>query len=140
MKKKYKLPEKLLKWDEILKPGTPFWTISCFEKEVKVKCPICEGKGKIKMKGNEYDCPECYGEGCYRKYEPEKWQIRDGYMGDFWVVTRTEIEQVESAPVDEYKVMYWCSCNGFPAENCFTSKNLATRACNKRNAKLAEKK
>lgn len=131
---------KLYKWDEILKPGTPIWVITYSNREVKVKCPVCKGKGKVKLEGKEYECPECFGHGWNGKLEPEKWQVRDGYMGDFWVVTRTEIEQVKSAPVDKYKVMYWCNCNGFPAEVCFTSKNLATRACNKLNEKIKEKK
>ena len=130
------MKEKLYKWDKILKPGTPFFVISCFKKEVKVKCPICKGKGKIKLKGMEYCCPECLGRGWNIKLEPEKWQINNKWCTDFWVVTRTEVNQVKAAPADKYRVMYWDECNGFPAERVFTSKSAATRACKKLNEKI----
>ena len=125
---------KFLKWDEILKPGTPFWTISFFQKQKEVKCPICKGKGYVKLEGNEYDCPECFGKGFKLEQEPYRWHIKTKWCTDYWVVTRTEINQTDEAGL--YKVMYWDECNGFPAEKVFTSKREASKRVNALNAEI----
>jgi DnaJ-class molecular chaperone len=127
-----------LTWDEILKPGTPFWTIGFYPEEKKVKCPVCKGKGEVKFEGKAYACPECYGKGYNRETKPAEWHINEHWYHDYWVITRTEITQTDKP--DLYRVMYWSECNGFPAESCFTSKSAATRECNKRNKKIEEEK
>ena len=128
----------LLTWDEILKPGTPFWTISFYPEEKTVKCPVCKGKGEIKLEGKEYECPECHGIGYKREERPAKWQINEHRYHDYWVITRTEITQTDKS--DLYRVMYWSECNGFPAEKVFTSKAKATREVNKLNKAIEEEK
>ena len=48
MIKENKMKDKnLLAWDEILKPGTPFWTISFYPEEKQIKCPVCGGDIKV---------------------------------------------------------------------------------------------
>ena len=136
MKKFDELPKKLLKWDEILKPGTPFWYISHGTKQIKEKCSVCKGKGKVVLEGNEYECPECRGDGYFIKYEPERWRIVPNFKTEYWVVTKVEIKS--SDKVGEYEVMYWDNCNGFRAERVFTSRIVATKTCNKLNKKLEE--
>ena len=128
----------LLAWDKILKPGTPFWTISFYPEEKQIECPVCKGKGEVKLEGKAYDCPECYGRGYSVERKPAEWHIREKWCTDFWVVTRTEITQTNKA--DLYKVMYWDECNGFPAEKVFTSKTRATREVNKLNKAIEEEK
>ena len=129
----------LLTWDEILKPGTPFWTISFYPEEKQIKCPVCKGKGYIKLEGKTYTCPECYGDGFIRERKPGRWHINKQWYHDYWdywVITRTEITQTDKP--DLYKVMYWSECNGFPAEKVFTSKAKATREANKLNKAIEE--
>lgn len=128
----------LLTWDEILKPGTPFWTISFYPEEKQIKCPVCKGKGYIKLEGKTYTCPECYGDGFIREKKPAKWHIREKWCTDYWVVTKAEIIQTDES--DKYKVMYWDECNGFPAEDVFTSKAKANREVNKLNKAIEEEK
>ena len=128
----------LLAWDEILKPGTPFWTISFYSKEKHIKCPICKGKGEVKLEGKEYTCPECYGSGYKIEKRPAKWYVHEKGCTDFWVVTRTEINQTDKP--DLYKVMYWDECNGFLAEKVFISRAKATREVNKLNKAIEEER
>lgn len=136
MKKSNELPKKLLKWNEILKPGTPFWYISCGTKQIKRKCPVCKGKGHVILGGKEYDCPECYGDGTIIENEPEKWRIHPNFCTEYWVVTKAEIAITNKS--EEYEVMYWDKCNGFRAERVFTSKIAATKACNRLNKEIRE--
>ena len=131
------MEEKLLRWDEILKPGTPFWPISYYNREKRVKCHVCKGKGVIELEGKTYDCPECFGRGYNTEIEPSQWHICENWATDYWVVTRVDISQSEEA--DKYDVMYWHQGNGFRASKVFTSRNLAKRACNKLNKEVAEK-
>ena len=138
MERKDKLPEKLLKWEEILKPGTPFWHICYYSEQKEIKCPVCKGKEVIKLEGKEYECPECYGSGVKRITQPTEWHVDALPWRDYCVVTRVEAEQTKKD--DYYKVMYWDGANGFPAEVVFTSKNKATRKCNELNKKLREVK
>ena len=138
MSKGRKLSRKLLKWEEILKPGTPFWRISLYEKQKRVKCPVCKGKGRIELSGKDYECPECSGIGYKRVCDPESWHVDGIFNRDYCVVTRVEISQVQDS--DLYEVMYWDGCNGFPAERCFTSHNKAARKCKELNKKLEESK
>ena len=131
----------LLAWDEILKPGTPFWTISFYQEEKQTECPICKGKGEIKLEGKEYECPECHGRGYCIESKPAKWHIRRkcGANTDYWVVAKTSIIQTDKS--DLYKVMYWDECDRwFPAEKVFTSKAKATREVNKLNKAIEEEK
>lgn len=128
----------LLAWDEILKPGTPFWTISFYQEEKKIDCPVCKGEGEVKLEGKVYECPECYGKGYKVETRPAQWHIREKRCAEYWVVTRTEINQTNKS--DLYKVMYWDECNGFPAEKVFTSKAKATREVNKLNKAIEEEK
>lgn len=128
----------LLTWDEILKPGTPFWTISFYPEEKQIKCPVCKGKGYIKLEGKTYTCPECYGDGSIRERKPGRWHINENWYHDYWVITRTEITQTDKP--DLYKVMYWSECNGFLAEKVFTSKAKATREVNRLNKAIEEEK
>jgi RecJ-like exonuclease len=128
----------LLAWDEILKPGTRFWTISFYPEEKQIKCPVCKGKGYIKLEGKTYPCPECYGDGFIREKKPAKWQINKKWCTDYWVVTEVKITQtVES---DKYRVMYLDDWNGFPAEKVFTSKAKANREVNRLNKAIEEEK
>ena len=138
MKKKDKLPEKLLKWEEILKPGTPFCHVCYYSEQKEVKCPVCKGKGEIKLEGKTYNCPECHGRGYSVERKPARWHINEPWSHDYWVITRTEITQTDKP--DLYKVMYWSECNGFPAEKVFTSKAKATREVNKLNKAIEEEK
>ena len=131
-----KLPEKLLKWEEILKPGTPFWYISLYKKQKKEKCPVCKGKGEVKIEGRVYDCPECHGWKTKLVQEPEAWHVESVPGRAYCVVTRVDVEP--SKKDGYYKVMYWDNCNGFPAEKVFSSHNLATRKVNSLNKKLEE--
>ena len=128
----------LLAWDEILKPGTPFWTISFYPEEKQVKCPVCKGKGEIKLEGETYDCPKCLGRGYNVESKPAEWHINEKWCTDFWVVTRIDVQQVQDS--DKYRVTYWDECNGFPAEKVFTSKAKATREVNKLNKAIEEEK
>ena len=131
------LKENLIKWEDILKPGTPFWQARLYRKDVKVKCPVCKGKGKVKLEGKEYECPECYGKGYEMQREPERWHAEGGFhlLGrDYYVVTRVDVEQTKKDGY--YKVMYWDGCNGFAANTVFTSKGAAQREVNKLNAEL----
>lgn len=128
----------LLAWDEILKPGTPFWTISFYPEEKQIECPVCKGKGEIKLEGKVYECPECYGKGYKVETRPAQWHIREKGCTDFWVVTGIEIYQTDKA--DLYRVMYWDECNGFLAERVFTSRAKATREVNKLNKAIEEEK
>ena len=132
------LPEKLLKWEEILKPGTPFWYISLYSERKQIKCPVCKGKGSVMLEGKEYDCPECYGIGHDWDVEPIRWHVGTLIGRDYCVVTKAEVHQ--SKKDGYYKVLYWDNCNGFRAENVFTSKAAATKACNKLNKLLEEHK
>ena len=136
MNKEFELSRKLLKWEDILKPGTPFWYISLYKENRKVKCPVCKGKGVLKLEGKEYNCPECHGWGEKTVIEPLEWHVGTMPGRDYCVVTRVEVEQVKDS--DLYKVMYWDKCNGFAAEKCFTSKSTATKKCNLLNKKLRE--
>lgn len=139
MIKENKMKDKnLLTWDEILKPGTPFWTISFYPEEKQIKCPVCKGKGAIKLEGKKYECPECYGRGYSVERKPARWHINEHWYHDYWVITRTEITQTDKP--DLYKVMYWSECNGFPAEKVFTSKVKATREVNRLNKAIEEEK
>jgi len=128
----------LLAWDEILKPGTPFWTISFYSEGKKIKCPVCKGKGEIKLEGKEYECPECHGIGYKREERPVEWHINEHWCHDYWVVTRVDVQQVQGS--DKYRVLYWDECNGFPAEKVFTSKAKATMEVNKLNKAIEEEK
>lgn len=131
-----KLPEKLLKWDEILKPGTPFWRINLYRKDKEVKCPICKGKGEITLEGKTFSCPECYGRKTKVIQEPEAWHVEGIGCRDYCVVTKVDVEP--SKKDGYYKVMYWDNCNGFLAEKVFISHNLATRKANALNKALEE--
>ena len=128
----------LLAWDEILKPGTPFWTISFYPEEKKIECPVCKGKGEIKLEGEDYECPKCLGKEYNIETKPAKWHVREKWCSDYWVVTRTEIMQIDKS--DKYRVMYWDGGNGFPAEEVFTSKAKANREVNKLNKAIEEEK
>lgn len=45
--------------------------VFCIDKErriIKKPCNICNGRGTIKLKGKNYKCPECHGNG-YGEYQ-----------------------------------------------------------------------
>lgn len=125
---------KYLKWDEILKPGTTFWVISCYQQEVKYKCPTCKGKGRVYLEGKDYECPECYGTKHKIDFEPKRWHIREHWRGDSWTLSRVEVKA--SRYKDMYEVMYWADCNGFPADKVFIKKTEAKKTCERLNKKL----
>ena len=125
----------LLTWDEILKPGTPIWTIGFYSEEKQVQCPVCKGIGAVKLEGNVYDCPECYGKGYNVETKPAKWHVQQPYG---LAITRIDIKQTQKEGY--YEVMYWIMCNGFPAKKVFTSRAKATREVNKLNKAIEEEK
>ena len=126
--------KKLLKWDDILKQGTPFLHVHCVQKDIKIKCSVCKGKGEVAIEGHKYTCPECYGKGFEWGLEPMKWQIRPSWHTEYWVISRVEINGANKEGM--YRVMYWDEGNGFDAEYSFASKIAATKACKKLNEKL----
>lgn len=126
---------KLVKWEDILKPGTPIWTISFFQERRRTDCKYCKGEGTIKIKGEYFECPACKGLGFTLEEKPFKWHVQRPY-GD--AITRIDIKQTQKE--DYYEVMYWVGCNGYPAEKVFTSQNKATRKCNQLNAAIEKEK
>lgn len=50
--------------DTIFRVGDEVYVLdeSCHYTEEQ--CPICDGKGYVTIKDNEYECPECNGAGC----------------------------------------------------------------------------
>ena len=131
------LKTKLLKWNEILQPGTPVWTIWHGSNAKKEKCTACNGTGKIKLEGESYDCPKCYGDGFKWVHPIDEWHRATNCE----VITRVDIE-VDPNPrtLNLFKVMYWLGCNGYPPEKVFTSPNMATKVVNKLNKELEEEK
>ena len=78
-------------------PGDKVWWIGNDSmNEVTIKCPICEGKGKVKTQTTDYGeveiiCPHCKGNSTTR-YEPAK-----AYQG-YVVRTRITLDAADDVP------------------------------------------
>jgi len=94
-------------------------------------CLVCNGKKQISLNNNEYECPECYGDGYKVKYEPECWRVaqNDYATGK---VRRIDIEITKKGM--EINYFPWGeSGNYFKEENCFKTLKEAMDECEKRN-------
>lgn len=141
------IQEKIFKkedFNKILKPGDLAYIIYNPQTIYQYKkCPICKGKERIIIEGKEFPCPEGCIDGKIRIPMRVDWTLYDGILSNLdyiytsnkntHVITRTEIELVDKT-LDQYKVMYWFGCNGYPACNVFKSKKEAIDECNARNA------
>lgn len=56
--------------------GDTVYTIASYSQKVNTKCPICDGKGFVEIKDNDFVCPnkECH-EGYLISYEEVKWHV-----------------------------------------------------------------
>lgn len=52
--------------DNKFEPGEECWTV--FRKNIKYKCPVCEGAGKFTYNGYEIPCRQCEQTGLVRNY------------------------------------------------------------------------
>ena len=100
--------------------GDKVWTIR--QSEVAEKCPICNGKEKIKIKNKKYRCPECDGDGYIRKLYPE------------WVVFDRKREIKEIIIDIDRELIYSVEYNKYDAKDCFATKEQAQKECDRRNA------
>ena len=144
------IQEKIFKkenFNKILKPGDLAYIIKKTKTiDQYAKCPICKGKGRVIIEGKDFPCPEvtCIN-GEIRVPMKVDWTLYDGILSNLdyisskntHIITRTEIELVDKT-LDQYKVMYWFGCNGYPACNVFKSKKEAINECNARNAILEQ--
>ena len=146
------IQEKIFKkedFNKILKPGYSAYVIYNPKTIYQYKkCPICKGEDRIIIEGKEFPCPEgtCI-DGKIRVPMEVNWTLYDGILSNLdyiytsnkntHIITRTEIELVDKT-LDQYKVMYWFGCNGYPACNVFKSKKEAINECNARNAILEQ--
>lgn len=72
--------------------------IFCIDKErriVKKPCNICNDKGKIKLKGKDYKCPECSGN-------------RYGEYKDVYVVHEAVINRIAISIKEKVHISYKC--------------------------------
>lgn len=102
--------------------GDKVWTIN--QGEVQEKCPICNGKERVKIKNKSYMCPECNGDGYVKKLHPE-WKVFY-YKREIWrlIINRSK-EEIYSVEGNEYKV-----------KDCFATKEEAQKECDKRHGKV----
>ena len=88
--------------------------------EVFEKCPICDGKERIKYKGEYFRCPECDGDGKVRKIYPQ------------WVVKfRGSIKRIIINCNKE--ISYDVDYENEEEKNLFSTKEEAQKECDKRN-------
>lgn len=115
-----------------------------------VKCPACEGSGKVKLANGERICPECYGRKGSIQYGSEKWQIKGDpiTIGEVRIYARNfkksgTFENVGSYcdGSDSIKVEYMCYETGIGSgtvyyeERLWPSREEAIAECERLNTK-----
>lgn len=84
--------------------------VFCVEKErriIKKPCNICNGKGTVTLKGKEYKCPECSGNGygeyrnVYVVYEAVINRIRVGIKEKVTISYRCIYDRDKDLPIKE---------------------------------------
>lgn len=85
-------------------PGDKIWWVgNDSRKDVAIKCPVCEGKGKVKTQTTDYGeveitCPHCKGRSLTR-YEPAK--AYPGYV----IRSLVYLDAQESSPSFSYNLV-----------------------------------
>lgn len=107
------------------------YAVTCSQEEVREKCPICKGKGTVTIKGQEYECPECYGDG-YKSYlSPKNWHI--AYHSQ---VGEVRVDVIEGYYLEYYMLKatgYKGSGSLWHRDLLFATKKEAEEACAYRN-------
>jgi hypothetical protein len=111
-----------------------------------IKCPLCDGVGKIKIKDETRTCPDCYGRKGDMEYGLDKWQIvknafeRQGIWHDTTVKMLT-IGQVRIEHTKGSKARFTAMCKEtgvgsgsvHDMEDFFSTLKEAEEACLERN-------
>ena len=93
--------------------------------EVKEKCGICGGKGRIKgLDHSTISCPPCEGTGSIVNDIKFEWQIFRLFVISEIIVRLTS---------NNTSIFYKYEDKSFPEENCFKTATEAEKVCSERN-------
>lgn len=93
---------------------------TCKQKE----CPVCDGKGYIKVKGNKYDCPNSY---CH------KGKISYMYVDTYTV---SGPQKTTSILIEKNAIKYCIKGVWYDQHNCFASFGAAMFEAEQRNLEI----
>lgn len=99
------------------------------QKQIKKPCPSCNSKGRINLKKQKFNCPDCYGRGTKESYSKRQWM--------FDVPLTIGSIRYDSARSDE-TTTYMCNETGvgsgsiYHEEDLFLTKEEAEVECAKR--------
>lgn len=97
------------------------------EKEkYETKCIYCNGLGVVKIKGKNFDCPNCNGKG--KTEEELKWDVIDCKVPEKIYI------EIEDGIIEVYYVFRWGDCPEYiKEEDCFSNREEAFKECKRRN-------
>jgi RecJ-like exonuclease len=116
--------------------------ISHCQKETFKTCSTCEGLGKIEIKGKEFNCPDCYGEGGNKEYQVKKWYIvtDEGILSSYDKIVKIDIDVTKKEIEIRYMLgqRYSGSYSGtlWHEDDLFRTKDEAELECKRRNKEL----
>lgn len=124
------MDNKYLKWEDILKPGTKVFVIDFYSERVSTICHICKGESEVSLEGEIFNCPNPHCiDGVVYEDRPFRWHILESKA-----ITSVHIEKTSKE--NQFKVIYWLGCSGYPPEKVFTSKSSASKAIDKLNKEI----
>lgn len=103
-----------------------------------VKCEICRNTGKVTIRAEEFECPQCRGKASHPQYAGRRWMRSSMGTG---VVASIQIEHRDSTRWADYKeltIRYMLnnSMGGqlWDEANLFPTREEADTECDRRNA------
>jgi hypothetical protein len=115
-------------------------------KQTFINCPLCDGHGRIKIKEESRNCPDCYGRKGTMEYGLEEWSIHKDSVQILGVwhettVSKFTIGQVRLEHTKRNKPKFSAMCvetgigsgSVYDMENFFSSQEEAENECIKRN-------
>lgn len=107
-------------------------------KEITNICEFCEGSGTIYYKGENIECPKCFGSGFFTSFEAYKWFVSlDDYYN--FTIQRIGVELYNPNNKkwkNKRSWIYYMSAESgtmFDENDCFSSVKEAQEECDKRN-------
>lgn len=116
--------------------GQDVYTIIHLNKQIKEKCPVCNGTGHVTLNGNQYQCPECYGQGIKVEWTSSGWTVDQSSQ-----IGRIDV----SVKDDVYKESYMLKYSGIDSGtiwdvgDLFSTREEAEKECEKRNEEICDK-
>lgn len=90
------------------------------------KCEYCNGRGVVKIKEKNFDCPNCNGKG--KTEEESKWDVVDCQSPEKIHIDADDVD------IQVYYVFRWGDCPEYiKEEDCFSNRKEAFKECKRRN-------